>query len=306
QTDSVTRLGYHARASHDLVDITVCPILVPAIADALDGLRSLARMLALADGRLKVGVTATDVGLDVHVNGAGNAPDADLSARLAAHAQATGIARLIVDNTDIVQFAAPRIAVDNVDIPVPTGVFLQAAAPAEAVMIAAVCDAVGKARDVADLFCGVGTFALPLSRTAKVTAIDGESRAIAALDAAKRNTQGRKAVTARVRDLFREPLSRKELEPFEAVVIDPPRAGAKAQSEALAKSEVGRIAAVSCNPATFARDAEILAAGGYDLAWVQPIDQFVYAPHVELVAAFMRPDEKRRGGKGRGRGLRRR
>ena len=165
--------------------------------------------------------------------------------------------------------------------------FLQAAALAEAIMIERVVAAVGKAKRVCDLFSGLGTFALPLSRTATILAIDNDAKALAALNTAARNTQGLKPIEFRQRDLMREPLSRKELEDVDAVVFDPPRAGAEAQAQSLAKSKVGTVVAVSCNPATLARDVAILLDGGYELQSLLPIDQFLYSNHLEAIAVVV-------------------
>ena len=172
-------------------------------------------------------------------------------------------------------------------VPAPGG-FTQATLAAEDALSRLVLDGVGKARTVADLFCGVGTFALRLAKRANVHAVEGDAAAISALDKALRRPQGLKKVTFERRDLFRRPLVREELEPFDAVVFDPPRAGAQAQADLLAASKVETIVAVSCNPATFARDVRVLLDGGYALQSVTPVDQFQYSPHIEVVAVLKR------------------
>jgi 23S rRNA (uracil1939-C5)-methyltransferase len=182
----------------------------------------------------------------------------------------------------------PTLASGGVTIAPPPGVFLQAVPEAEAIMIGYIVAATANAKYVADLFCGIGTFTFPLARGARVLAVDGDRRAVEALDAAAKAAQAIKPVDVKVRDLLREPLARKELEPFDAVVFNPPRAGAKAQAEMLAKSRVPTVVGVSCNPATLARDARILIDGGYALEKVSPIDQFLFSPHVEAVAVFRR------------------
>jgi 23S rRNA (uracil1939-C5)-methyltransferase len=176
----------------------------------------------------------------------------------------------------------------SANVVLPPRTFLQAAPAAESEMVRLVTAAVGSARRVADLFCGLGTFTFPLATTATVLAVDGERQAISALENAAKRTPGVKPIEAKVRDLFREPLSMKELERFDAVVLDPPRAGAAAQAAMLAKSRVGTIVAVSCNPATLARDTRILVDGGYSLERVTPIDQFLFSPHIEAVAVLRR------------------
>jgi len=169
----------------------------------------------------------------------------------------------------------------------PPGAFLQATAEGEQALVAAVLAAVGGAWRIADLFAGCGTFALPLAAGAEVLAVEGDAAMPAALAAAQR-PPGLRPVRTETRDLFRRPLLAADLAGFEAVVIDPPRAGAEAQSHALAASAVPTVAAVSCDPATFARDARILVDGGYRLVRVQPIDQFRWSGHVELAALFRR------------------
>lgn len=171
----------------------------------------------------------------------------------------------------------------------PPGAFLQPTPQGEAALVAAVRDAIGAARRIADLFAGCGTFALPLAETAEVHAVEGDAAMTAALDAGWRGATGLRRVTTEARDLFRRPLTATELGRFDAVVLDPPRQGAAAQTAELARSRVAVVAAVSCNPVTFARDAKTLVAGGFALDWLQVIDQFRWSPHVELAARLSRP-----------------
>jgi 23S rRNA (uracil1939-C5)-methyltransferase len=172
------------------------------------------------------------------------------------------------------------------NVPLPVGAFLQATAEGEAALLASVKGAVGPARRIIDLFAGIGTFGLPLAENAEIHAVEGDVAMLTALDKGFRMAEGIKRVTNDIRDLYRRPLEPDEFKGYDAVVIDPPRAGAEAQSHTLAKSKVPVIAAVSCNPATFARDAKILAQAGYKLNWVQVVDQFRWSPHVELAAQF--------------------
>jgi 23S rRNA (uracil1939-C5)-methyltransferase len=174
------------------------------------------------------------------------------------------------------------------NVVLPPRAFLQAAPAAEAEMVRLVTTAVDGAKRIADLFCGLGTFTFPLAGRASVLAVDGDRPAVAALENAAKRTPGLKPIEAKVRDLFREPLSVKELERCDAVVFDPPRAGAAQQAAALAASRASTVVAVSCNPATLARDARILIDGGYVLERVTPIDQFLFSPHIEAVAVFRR------------------
>jgi 23S rRNA (uracil1939-C5)-methyltransferase len=212
-------------------------------------------------------------------------------ARLAAD---HGIARITIDGETIVERARPALVIGGASVEPPPGAFVQVAAEAEAEMVRLVVAAAGKAKRVADLFCGVGTFALPLARGARVLAVDGEEAAIAALVAAARHAQGLKPIETKVRDLFRMPLSPKELDGLDAAVLDPARAGAEAQARQLARSAVSVAICVSCNPGTLARDVRILLDGGYALDSVTPIDQFLYSHHVEAVAVLRRPARSHR------------
>ncbi len=279
-------LGYHRRRSHDLFDLEECPVLQPAIVAQLSGLRAIAAQLAQREIRLTVLLAPN--GLDVTADGAGVRLDARAAAELARLAATHGIVRICVDGETIVERAKPALAMGGVDVVPPPGAFVQAVTPAEAAMVGCILAAAGKAKRVADLFCGVGTFTFPLARRARVLAIDGEEKAIAALAAAARHAQGLKPIETKVRDLFRIPLSPKELEGLDAVVLDPARAGAEAQARQIARSGVPAAILVSCNPGTLARDARILLDGGYALESVTPIDQFLYSHHVEAVAVLRR------------------
>jgi 23S rRNA (uracil1939-C5)-methyltransferase len=280
------RLGFRRALSHDVIDIAECPIMMPAVEAALPALRDLCAAL-VSQGEARVLVTACDGGLDILIE-----PESKhrptFSPALAVKAQNAGIIRLAW-RSDILFTAAPaRVTLSGVAVDVPPGAFLQAVPEAEAAIARLVLDGIGKAKKAADLFCGLGTFTFALARKVSVTAVESDPVLVAALAAASRHAPGLKPIAALRRDLMREPLSWQELKAFDAVVFDPPRAGAIAQAQALAKSEVARVVAVSCNPATFARDARALIDGGYKLSSVTPVDQFVFSPHVELVAAFTR------------------
>jgi 23S rRNA (uracil1939-C5)-methyltransferase len=199
-----------------------------------------------------------------------------------------GFARITLAGETIVERGSAVVQTSGVDVLPPPGAFVQAVAQAEAALVNAVIDRIGRPKRVADLFCGIGTFAFALARRSRVSAFDSDKAAVAALQSAVRHASGLKPIEARLRDLFREPLSPRELAPFDAVVLDPPRAGAKAQCQALATSEVRGIVYVSCDPATLARDARTLVDAGYRLGEVAPVDQFLFSAHVELVAAFTR------------------
>jgi 23S rRNA (uracil1939-C5)-methyltransferase len=210
-----------------------------------------------------------------------------------------GVARIAAGGETLVEPARPLLRMGEAEVPVPPGAFVQAVQQSEAILrdlvTAAIDGAPATPRRIADLFCGVGTFTLALARRAGVLAVDSDRVAVAALAAGARHAQGLKPIEAKVRDLMREPLTVRELEPFGAVVLDPPRAGAQAQARELARSGVETVVAVSCDPGTLARDAQILSDGGYAIASVTPIDQFVYAAHVETVAVLTKRAPGRRG-----------
>jgi len=232
-------------------------------------------------------VTLTGDGLDVALVGARRIDDAE-RLRLPALAAELGLARLTVNGEGVATIRPPALVVAGTPVVPPPGGFVQAVAEAEAALAAIVTEAVGTARRVMDLYAGIGTFALRLARTATVHAVEGDAAALAALEAARKAARGLKPVTTERRDLARRPFVAKDFARFDAVVLDPPHAGAKPQVEFLAKSAVPRIAYVSCNPATLARDLAILVAGGYVVDRVVPVDQFVWSAEVEAVAVLSR------------------
>ncbi len=274
--------------THGIVDIAVCPVLAPDMAGALPVARRLATILSQAGKPLDLVATATETGLDLDLRGLGPASEHQRRALVAA-AAALDLARLSNHGEVLVEARTPRLTMGRAVLGLPPGAFLQATGAGEAALAAGVLAGVAGARRIADLFCGVGTFALRLAEAAAVTAIDSERAAIAALVRAAAATPGLRQPATEVRDLFKRPLAAAELAGFDAVVFDPPRAGAAAQAGELARSAVPRIVAVSCDPGTFARDAATLVAGGYRIESVTPVDQFRYAAHVELVALFTRP-----------------
>ncbi len=282
-------LGFRQEGRHTLVDLSECPILDPAIVAAMTALREIARLALPPDASGRLVVTRVDGGLDVSIEGGKAELGPAVRAGLAKMATESRLQRLAVDGTAIAMMGAPTLQLGGVTVELPSGAFLQAVPEAEAIMIELVTAAVGKAKRVADLFSGLGTFAFPLARKSRVLAVDSERRVIDALIKGARGATGLKPIETKVRDLMGEPLSRNELTGFEAAVLDPPRAGAKAQVEVLARTQVPRIVMVSCNPATLARDARTLIDGGYKLGTVTPIDQFLFSPHLEVVAIFNRP-----------------
>ncbi len=282
-------LGFNAESSHRIVDIIDCRVLRPELLALVAPLRALLRA-ALVEGQgAGVTLTGSDTGIDLLLANIAAERLAEIE-RLTDFAARYDLARLSIEGAQgvetIVEARPPQLSMGGVLVTLPPAPFLQATREGEAALVAAVSEAVGEAAMIADLFCGLGTFALPLSARARVMAADAAGNAVAALTAAARGA-GRPVVT-RHRDLFRQPLTPAELSPFDALVFDPPRAGAEMQARALAASTLASIVGVSCNPNTFARDAAILAAGGYRLQSLWPVAQFHWSTHVELVGLFQR------------------
>ena len=285
KTKGGTLIGFHQRGSDLIIPVPNCQLLHPDLMAAMPALEALTRLGGSRTTELDLTVTRSLAGPDVAVKG-GKELDAALQLDLARVAEAHGIARLTWDGEVVALRAQPMQRFGAALVAPPPGAFLQATAEGEAALLAAVRDAIGPARRVADLFAGCGTFALPLAESAEVHAVEGDTAMTAALEKGWRQAQGLKKVTAEARDLFRRPLEPDEFKGIDAVVIDPPRAGAEAQVAALAAARVPVIAMVSCNPVTFARDARALVAAGYGIDWVQVVDQFRWSAHVELVARF--------------------
>ncbi|HEY6755353.1 MAG TPA: RNA methyltransferase [Pseudolabrys sp.] len=284
-TGDVLEVGFTAPRAHHIVAIDACPILAPGLAGAIRAAWAIAETLKPTGKPLDIQMSATDSGLDVDVRGSGTLNPQRL-ATLARIAEAHNLARLTRHGELVAQRTQPLLQVGRAQVPLPAGAFVQATAEGEATLARLVISQVGKARRVADLFAGIGPFALRLAETARVSAADSDANAVKALERAAATTRGLKPIEAQVRDLFRRPFVASELKAFDAVVFDPPRQGAEAQARELAKSTVPIVIAVSCDAATFARDAKILIGGGYMIDGVTPIDQFRYSHHVEIVAKF--------------------
>jgi 23S rRNA (uracil1939-C5)-methyltransferase len=292
-------VGFHAGGSHRVVDMTMCPAIEPMLFAFVAPLREfLAGALAPA-ARAEAEVQVVDGALDVVLRLPG-VLDQRMRERLVAFGRDAGLARIgwqplakgrratAEPPETVAEFSPVRAVFGGIPVALPPLAFLQASAAGERALVAAVTAALADGIRVADLYAGAGTFTLPLARTRHVAAFDGAADLIAALDAAARSGGLGPRVMAAARDLERRPLSVRELAAYDAVVFDPPRGGAEAQARELARSEVEMVVAVSCNPATFARDARILIDGGYEIGPVMPIDQFRWTRHVEVVAAFRR------------------
>jgi 23S rRNA (uracil1939-C5)-methyltransferase len=289
------RLGFNAARSHDLVDLAECPILAPQIASALPSLREALGAALPGAGEAKVHVTAAENGLDCAIEG----PDLATNRRAAfvQALEAVPAVRVAWNGDMVIQKAAPFVLAGGVKVALPAGAFLQAVAACESDMAGFAASALAEAKaergPICDLFAGLGAFTFPCAKSATVTAYEGSAEAVAALSAAAKAAAGFKAVRAVRRDLFRNPLGPFELNAFAAAVADPPREGAEAQARTLAASKIGAAIMMSCNPATFARDAAVLAAGGFRLARLSAFDQFRFSAHVEIAALFLRPGGKK-------------
>ncbi len=288
RTKSGAMIGFHARGSDTLIEVPNCQLLQPQIVALFPALQDLTIIGASRKAELSLTVTWSDAGADIAVQG-GKPLDGPLRLDLAAFINKHNVARLTWADDLVGQNRPPIHVIEGISVSPPPGAFLQATNDGEHALIAAVIEAIGPAKHVADLFAGCGTFALPLARTAEVHAVESVAEMLTALDVGWRNARGLKKVTTEKRDLFRRPMVPLELRHFDAVVLDPPRAGAEAQIEQIVDSIVPRIAMVSCNPITFARDAELLCSAGYVINWIDVVDQFRWSGHVELVAQFTKP-----------------
>lgn len=287
--------GLMAARSHDLVAIDHCPITVPALHPAPTLAAALSAPLGHGRKPLDVLVTATESGLDVDIRGHGPV-EAGVRAALVRLAEAHGLARLSLHGDVVVERTGPAIRSGAAQLFPPPGGFLQATAAGEAALTALVLEALPKkARRVADLFAGSGPFSLAMARHTEVHAVEGDAAALTGLDRAMRAATGLRRISLERRDLFRRPILAHDLNGFDAAVIDPPRAGAESQARQLAESKVPVVIGVACDTGTFARDAATLAAGGYRLERVTPVDQFRYSGHLEMVGVFAKAPERRAG-----------
>ena len=280
-------VGFNSRASDTITAVPQCHLVRPAILAAIPSFEALISLGASRKAEIDLAVLETEAGLDVSVSEARPLDREGLVAAVQI-AEAGDLARLSWNGDLVAERRVPVIRFGRASVAPPPGAFLQATAAGEAALVSAVRDAVGGASRIVDLFAGCGTFSLPLAENAGIHAVEGGAAMLAALDRGWRQTPDLKRVTMEARDLFRRPLLPDEVSRFDAAVIDPPRAGAEAQTHELAASTVSRVAAVSCNPVTFARDARLLLEGGFRLDWVQVVDQFRWSPHVELAACFSR------------------
>ena len=288
-------LGYNAQRTHDLVDLEECPVLLPQIAQTLPHLRAALRAAMPAKSEAKVSITAAANGLDCAIEGPSLRASANASVIDALGA--AGSIRAIWNGDLVLLSAGPLVSSGGIGVTLPPGAFLQAVEACERDMADWVLDALGRAKagPICDLFAGLGAFTFPAAKLAPVTAYEENQSSVAALTAAAKRATGLKAVAAIRRDLYRNPLGPLELNKFAAAVLDPPREGAEAQARTLASSKTATVVMLSCNPASFARDAAILTGGGFRLARLAAFDQFRFSAHVEIAALFQRATSKKGG-----------
>ena len=287
KADGETCIGFHALRSHELVDIRECYVLTRGLFGLAQDLRELFSGLLREGESADLQMVEAENGFDLAIAWTRKVTP-DLVARFATAAQRLGLVRVTSGGDLLYETAGPAVRFGRVQVRLPPNSFLQPTREGEVILQAHVHEAVGKAKTTADLFCGCGTFALPLAERTRVHAVDSDSAMLDALAAAARATPGLKPVTAEKRDLFKHPLTPTELNRFEALVLDPPRAGALFQVKQVSQSRVQRIAYVSCDAASFARDAWVLIDGGFRLDWIVGVDQFLWSVHIELAAPFSR------------------
>ena len=283
RTKSGASIGFHAPASAIIREVPDCQLLRPALLEAMPLLTDLVAKTGSRKGEMRLSVTDTDTGLDVAITG-GKPLDREINAALSGF----DFARVSWDGEPVITKRKPLISLGSSSVSPPPGAFLQATEEGQLALLASIEEAVGMVGPVVDLFAGVGTFALPLSKSVAVHAVESEADMLSALDESWRYSEGLREVTTETRDLYRRPLLLDELKRYSAAVIDPPRAGAEAQVKEICNSDVARVAFASCNPITFARDAALLTEAGYKLVWIDVVDQFRWSTHVELASLFQR------------------
>ena len=287
RTKKGAMVGFHAKGSDTLVAVPDCQLVTPALTGSVAALEALTILACSRKGEIDLTVTEAALGPDILVT-TDKALTPQLRVELAGLANHHGLSRLVWNDEPVVVINPPAQDFGGSKVVPPPGAFLQATKHGELALLDAVDQITAKASRIIDLFAGCGTFTLPLAKRAAVHAVEGEAMMLDALDRGWREGHQLRKVTTESRDLFRRPLEPDELRHFDAAVIDPPRAGAEAQIETLAKSDIRTIAMVSCNPVTFARDAKSLVDAGFDMPFVQAVDQFRWSAHVEIVAAFTR------------------
>jgi 23S rRNA (uracil1939-C5)-methyltransferase len=280
-------VGFFRKKTHELVSTDSCKLVDSQIISRFGLYRKLTKIGASRKSILKISTTVSRTGLDINITD-GKPLNVELKLKVAKLCSEFKVARITWNTELIAQFSAPVINFNGIAVKIIPETFLQATEQGEETLIKNVISSISNANNVIDLFSGCGTFSLPASRTAKILAVDKSESMLSTIDMAWRNNIGLKEIRCRSQDLFKEPILEDELDLFDAAIIDPPRLGAEKQTKALARSKITRVSSVSCDPKTFSRDAEILIKSGFKLDWIQPIDQFLWSSHIELVSQFSR------------------
>ena len=287
KTKKSVTVGFFKRNTHELISTPSCELVNPEILSAFSLFEEITLIGATRKSIIEISVTVSKAGLDLNILN-GKKLDNQSIMKITGLCESFNIARITWNEDLLANFLNPTIVFQGIAITPPPNAFLQATEQGQEILITNAMLSVFDSDKVIDLFSGCGTFTLPAAKRSEVLAIDKTKSMLTAIDQAWRETTGLKKVTSRSQDLFKEPVGKEELNSFDAAIIDPPRVGAEAQSHELAKSHIKRISSVSCNPRTFSRDAKILVDSGFKIDWVQPIDQFLWSSHIELVAQFSR------------------
>lgn len=287
KTKKSVTVGFFKRNTHELISTPSCELVNPEILSAFSLFEEITLIGATRKSIIEISVTVSKEGLDLNILNGKKLNNQSIM-KITGLCESFNIARITWNEDLLANFLNPTIVFQGIAITPPPNAFLQATEQGQEILITNAMLSVFDSDKVIDLFSGCGTFTLPAAKRSEVLAIDKTKSMLTAIDQAWRETTGLKKVTSRSQDLFKEPVGKEELNSFDAAIIDPPRVGAEAQSHELAKSHIKRISSVSCNPRTFSRDAKILVDSGFKLDWVQPIDQFLWSSHIELVAQFSR------------------
>jgi len=281
-------IGFHAASSHRIVDMRECRVLTPNMLAMVQALRGLMHGVLREAEKADLYVTETETGFDILVKWS-RKPGSDLVLEMARWSEGRGIARIVSGNEIVVSLAPPTVSLAGVSVKIPPAAFLQPTIEGETMLQARVRAILSRSKNIVDLFAGCGTFTFALAKQARVRAVDSDGTMLNALAEASRRSSGLKQITSERRDLFQRPLQPNELSGHDAVVLDPPRAGAAAQVRSLTEARIPKIVYVSCDARTFGRDAAILVREGYRLSSVTPVDQFLWSEHIELVSSFELP-----------------
>ncbi|MCC3861314.1 23S rRNA (uracil(1939)-C(5))-methyltransferase RlmD [Pseudemcibacter aquimaris] len=287
--------GYAEKGSHNLIDVFECPILAPELVALIGPIKKLISGILDKKEKMSVSLTLAENGIDMMLKGKGD-PSLNLRMDLAEFAEKHDLARISWFDTKLkkgqyellAERKKPYVTFEGNKVYFPSGSFLQATQQGQDALINAMLDGIGDASKVVDLFSGCGTFSIAAANSSNVHAVENNEEMLTALKLSANQMTGIKKVTTELRDLFKRPLLPHELNEFDAAIIDPPRAGAKHQMEEIIKSDIQKLVMISCNPITFSRDVQSLIDAGFEMGAVTPVDQFLYAPHLEIVSVFTR------------------